>query len=482
MTSELKQKTAKGLFWGGFSNSLQQFLAMGFGIVAARLLSDSDYGLMAMLGIFNAFAAIIINGGFSIALTNKQNVTKEDYNAVFWFSFLTGCALSVILFFSAPLIAWWFNEPALTALSRVYFLCIPVGSLGVVPATILFKQLKIKQQAIIDITSLIISGIVGIIIIVNGGKYWGLAIQGLVCGSLYSLIRLIIVPWKPSLKIDFTPLKAFLSFSIKIFLTSIFQQINTYIFSLILGKYFGKNILGQFDRGQSWVVKGNALIAGMINYVTQPVLAQLNDDRQRQANVLRKLIRFGAFVSFPLMLGLAFTGKEFIVITVGEKWLPSVLIMQLFCISGSMGFLAALFSNLIYTKGKSGVYMNVTIGIGIVQIMATVCLSPWGIIPMLIGYIAIYLAGLFVWHHYVYQLVGLRVKDVLKDILPYLGIVFVCFSITWLITAKIENIYLLFVSKTVISAMLYIFLLRICNSTIFNESVEFFSKLTKRDK
>ncbi|MDR2626816.1 MAG: lipopolysaccharide biosynthesis protein [Dysgonamonadaceae bacterium] len=474
MASGLKQKTAKGLFWGGFSNSLQQLLAMGFGIVAARLLSDGDYGLIAMLGIFNVFASIIINGGFSIALINKQDATDRDYNAVFWFALLTAIVLSIILCLGAPLIAWWFNEPALIPLARVLFAAIPIGCLGIVPATILSKQLKIKQQAVIDISSLIVSVIVGIIIILNGGKYWGLAVQGLIAGILYSIVRLIIVPWKPSLKIDFTPLKTFFSFSIKIVLTGIFQQINTSIFSLILGKYFGKNILGQFDRGQSWVVKGNALISGMINYVTQPVLAQLNDDRQRQVKILRKLIRFGAFVSFPLMLGLAFVGKEFIIITIGEKWLPSVLVMQLFCLSGCIGFLCTLFSNLIYTRGKSNIYMNVTAGIGIAQIIIAIVLSPWGIISMLTGYLLVYFAGLFVWHHYVYQLIGLRIKDVLKDILPYLGIVLVCLGIAWLVTLRIEHIILLFVSKVIIFAILYIFMLRICNSTIFNESVGFF--------
>jgi O-antigen/teichoic acid export membrane protein len=473
MSSGLKQKTAKGLFWGGFSSGLQQFLALGFGIVAARLLSDGDYGLMAMLSVFNAFTGIITNGGFSIALINKKNVTDEDYNAVFWFSLLTGIALYAVMFLGAPLIAWWFNEPSLVALTRVSFIGLPVCSVGIIPATILFRQLKIKQQGIIDISSLIVSGSVGIIVIVNGGGYWGLAAQNLVYGILSAWARLAIVPWRPRLKIDFTPLKAFFSFSIKIVLTGIFQQINTYIFSLILGKYFGKNILGQFDRGQSWVLKGSALIAGMINYVTQPVLAQTNDDRERQANILRKLIRFGSFLSFPLMLGLAFTGKEFIIITIGEKWLPSVPIMQLFCLSGSVGFLAVLFSSLIYTRGKSDVYMNVTIAIGVGQIIATVCLSPWGIIPMSAGYIAVYLAGLFVWHHYVYRLVGLRIRDVLKDVLPYSGIALVCFSITWLITLQIEDVYVLFICKTLVSAVLYVLMLRICNSTIFNESLKF---------
>ena len=80
----LKQKTAKGLFWGGMSNGVQQFLGMLFGIYLARILDAEDYGLVGMLSIFSAVASTIINSGFSVALTNKQNATHKDYNAVFW--------------------------------------------------------------------------------------------------------------------------------------------------------------------------------------------------------------------------------------------------------------------------------------------------------------------------------------------------------------------------------------------------------------
>ena len=87
--SSLKEKTAKGLFWGGFSNGAQQLLNLGFGIVLARLLDASDYGMIGMLAIFSAIAGTLQESGFTVALANKQKVSHEDYNAVFWFSTLT---------------------------------------------------------------------------------------------------------------------------------------------------------------------------------------------------------------------------------------------------------------------------------------------------------------------------------------------------------------------------------------------------------
>ena len=116
----LKEKTAKGLFWGGLSNGVQQLLGMLFGIYLARMLNAEDYGLLGMLAIFSGIANTIINSGFTVALANKKGVSDREYNAVFWFMVLTGLIVYIILFFAAPLISSFYERPELTNLSRVF--------------------------------------------------------------------------------------------------------------------------------------------------------------------------------------------------------------------------------------------------------------------------------------------------------------------------------------------------------------------------
>jgi O-antigen/teichoic acid export membrane protein len=469
----LKQKTAKGLLWGGVSSGLQQLLTGVIGICIARILDVDDYGLVGILAIFMGIAATIINSGFSIALTNKQNAGHEDYNAVFWFTFFAGIILYVILFFSAPLIAGFFKRPELINLSRVLFICIFFGGLTTVPYTVMFKKLMTKQQAVVDIITTSISLSVALFLALEGFAYWALVIQNLIQVTLAATLKFIIAPWKPTLTINFSPLKYMFPFSIKILFTYIFNQITTNIFSVLLGKLYNATQVGYYSQGQKWMTMGNQFIGGMITYVTQPVLVQVNEDQGRQIGVLRKLIRFGAFLSFPLMLGLAFVGKEFILITVGEKWLPAVPFLQLFCIWGSVGFLWTLYTNLIFTKGSSDLYMYGMIITGLLQLIVIFCLHSLGILPMIVGYILVYFISLVIWQFYVHKLTGLQLRDVLKDILPYLGITLGCFFIAWLITKNTLNLYWLITSKIVISAILYIFTMKISNSVIFKECIEF---------
>lgn len=474
--SSLKQKTAKGLFWGGLSSGTQQVLQLVFGLFFARMLVQEDYGMVGVLAIFTSIASVLVTSGFPTALVNLKNITHEDYNAVFWFSSLTGLFLYLIMFFCAPLIALLFGYSELTALSRILSLGFLFAGFSVASSTFLHKNLMVKEQTLINIISLFTGGTVGVILVLYGFRYWGLAIHVVLYIALGSVLKIIFSPWKPTLNLNFFPLKGMFSFSSKILLTSIFNIVNTNIFSFILGKWFTLTDVGNYNQGYKWMTIGHSSIGGMINSVTQPILAQMSDSKERQLAALRKFIRFGAFVSFPLMLGLAFVGKEFIVVAIGEKWLPAVPFLQLFSIWGAFGFLNTLYTNLVFTLGKSNMYMYVTITCGVLQLITVFLLYRFGIFPMVIGFVVMYFAGLFIWQCVTSRLIGLRLKYVMKDILPYLLITGACFMVAWLLVRDIQNIYLLLSLKVLISMGLYFLVLKLSKSKIFEESIEFIRK------
>lgn len=112
-------------------------------------------------------------------------------------------------------------------------------------------------------------------------------------------------------------------FSSKMLITNIFMTINNNLFSVLLGKFYTKQAVGDFSQANKWNNMGHSLITGMINGVAQPVLASITEDTQRQVAVFRKMLRFTAFISFPAMFGLSIVSKEFIVITITDKWLVS---------------------------------------------------------------------------------------------------------------------------------------------------------------
>ena len=425
MSDTLKDKAAKGLIWGAVNNGATQILNAIFGIVLARLLSPDDYGLIAMLLVFSTVATALQDSGFVIALTNKRDATHDDYNAVFWFNILVSIVAYVILFSVSPWIATFYNEPILTSLSRYFFLGFFIASFSIVPRAILFRRLQQRELALMALSSLLISGTVGITLAANGFAFWGIATQTLVFNLCVTILSWYFSKWRPSFQTSlstiYSSLKPLLGFSCKMLFTYIFNNINNNIFSLLLGRLYNKTEAGIYSQAQKWNVMGSNTITGMIQGIAQPTFVQVGDDKERLCRAFSKMLRFTCFISFPAMLGLALIAREFIVITVTEKWLPSASLMQLLCIAGAFLPLATLYNNMIISRGKSDIYMwNVIIqGCVILGSLLTVHHFGGSITDMVMAYVIIIVSWTFVWHFFVNREIGFTWYQALKDILPF---------------------------------------------------------------
>lgn len=475
----LKEKTAKGLLWGGVSNGIQQLLNLAFGIVLARMLNAADYGMVGMLAIFTAIAGTLQDSGFTTAIVNKKEVTHKDYNAVFWFSFLTGVLLYVILFFSAPLIAAYYRQPDLIPLARFTFLGFVISSTATAHSAYLFRNLMVKQKAIAQIPALILSGGTGIIMAYNGMSYWGIATQSLIYILVVNVSFWYFSPWRPTFHIDFSPLKEMFGFSSKVLITNIFLQANNNIFSAIIGRLFLPKDVGFYSQANKWNSMGASLISGMMNSVAQPILSQVTDNTNRQQAVFRKMLRFTSYLSFPSMFGLALIAPEFIELTIQTKWMPCVPMLQTLCVWGAFLPISTLCSNLIISKGKSDIYMWNTIAIGILQVAAVLLVHRQGIYYMILTYACINIVWLLVWHHFIRKEISLRLWDAIKDIAPFGGIALLTMGITYALTVSIEPQWLLMTAKIIIAGIVYFCIMHLSRSKIQQEALSYLLRRKK---
>lgn len=241
--------------------------------------------MVGMLTIFTLIGNSLQESGFRAALVNLKEIRHEDYNAVFWCSTFIGIAAYLILFFCAPLIARFYGEPELLPLSRYCFLAIPIASLGTVQGAYLFRNLKVRQQAISGILAHIISGCLGVTLAFYGFSYWGIATQSLTYLIVVTLCSWHFSSWRPTLHIDFSPLKPLFSFSSKILITNIANQINNNILSVVLGKFFTSQSVGNYNQANKWNATGHQFITGMLNSVAQPILVKVRDDQERELRV-----------------------------------------------------------------------------------------------------------------------------------------------------------------------------------------------------
>ena len=478
MTNEtLKEKTAKGLFWGGLNSLTQQVIGVAFAIILGRLLDNADFGMMAMISVFSLIATTLQNSGFPTALANMKEPHDNDYNSVFWFNIIVGFSAYTVLFFCAPLIADYYNEPQLIPLCRYAFLSILIASFGTAQNAFLFKNLRAKQQAKAAMVAVLIASSTGVACAFAGLAYWSLATQGLVYVSINTLMAWHYSPWRPSLKnITFEPAKRMFRFSFKILLSNITNIINNNILNFLLGHYFTARDTGNYNQAYQWNSKCFSLVQSMVNQVAQPVLVDLQNEGERQLNAFRKMMRFAAFLSFPLLLGFGLVAKEFIVLTVGPKWIVSVGYVQILCFAGATMPLSTLLSNMVISKGKSNLYLYCILGLGIIQIASMLLLWPYGIKNMVIAYTLINIMWVFVWLFFVKRLTSYGLWFFIKDTTPFALAAFAVMTATHFATASIHTLWLLLICRIAMAMLLYYAVMRMARVQILAECQQFIMK------
>ncbi len=476
----LREKTEKGMFWGGLNNGVQQLLGLVFGIILGRLLTPSDYGMTAMISIFTLIATALQNSGFTAALANMKSPGHRDYNSVFWFNIIVAISLYVFLFFCAPLIAAFYRTESLIPLCRYAFLAIVLSSFGTAQSAYLFKNLMVKEQAKAGMTAVILSCLTGVTMALMDMAYWSLATQGLVFVGVNMLMQWHYSPWRPSLDVDFGPVKRMFRFSCKILATTILTHINTNVLNILLGRHFSTVETGYYNQAYQWNFKCFSLVQGMVQQVAQPVLAGLNGEDGRQLKVLRKMMRFTAFISFPLLFGFALVAEEFILLTIKEQWLPSARLLQILCIGGAVMPMCTLLSNTIISKGRSGTYMYGTLALGVAQIALMVTIWPLGLRAMVIGHSALNVIWLFVWHRLTARLTGYGLRMFLADTVPFALAAAGVMAATGAATAWIGPLWVMLAARVVVAATLYYAVMRGARVRILADCTDFLlSKIRK---
>ena len=268
-------------------------------------------------------------------------------------------------------------------------------------------------------------------------------------------------------------------FSCKILATTIMTCVNNNVLNILLGHYFSPRDTGYYNQAYQWNTKCFSLVQSMVAQVAQPVLVSLGDEPGRQMDVFRKMMRFTSFITFPLLFGFGLVAPEFIVIALGEKWLPSAELIQILCISGATMPIATLFSNMIISKGRSGTFFWCTFSLGVVQILTMLLIYPLGIHIMVVAYALLNLAWLSVWLFFVRRLTGYGYIMFIRDVMPFAlaatGVMLVAYEAT----RPIESLWALLLSRFAIAVVLYYAVMKIARVKILAECERFILKRRK---
>ena len=476
MEGGLKEKTAKGLLWGALNSGSTQLLNLIFGIILGRLLTPAEYGIVGVLSIFTLIAGNLQSSGFTQALVNLKAPRNEDYTAVFWFNTLTSFVLYALLFLSAPLIAQFFHQPCLVEVSRFVFLSFVISSFGIAHNAYMTKNMMNRELAIIGAIALLCSGGVATFLAFYGFSYWSLAWQQIIYITVLNIGRYYYTPWRPSWHFTFEPVRKMFGFSVKILITNIINTLSNNILTLLFGRLYPIKAVGDYSQAYKWNTMASAFVANAVGQVAQPVLASVKEEHGRSGRVFRKMLRFTAFLSFPAMFGLAIISNEFILLTIGKRWLDAVPLLQMLCIGGAFVPFYTLYQNVAISNGRSDFYMFCNIAQIVLQLVIIAFFYHLGINTMVMVYTLFTIAWLFVWQWIAHRIIGLRFWEVIKDVMPTQCIALLVMATTYFVTLPLHHLLLLLICRILIATLLYAAIMKVLHVEMMDELLLFIKK------
>lgn len=477
MSSNIKNETKKGVLWGFIDRFSLQFIQFVIGVILARLLAPSDYGLIGMLSIFMAISQTLIDSGFSNALIQRKNRTEVDLSTVFYFNVAIGFLLYISAFVIAPFVADFFNEPILSPLFRVISLSLLLNSLVVVQRAITTINIDFKGQAYINVISSVTSGIIGIVLAFLGYGVWALAIQSVSHTALSCLLFWYYTRWIPMPAFSVSSFKSLFSYGSKILASGLLHTFYVQLTSILLGKFYSSSILGFYSRAEHLATLPLHNITMVLQKTTFPIMSKIQDDDKRLIYIYGKYLRASSMVIFFIIFLLVAIADPLVRFLLGTKWESSIIPFQLLCFAFMFDHLFSVNLNLLQVKGRSDLFLYLEIVKKIISITLIIVGLKWGIIGLCVSKIIYSQIALIINTYYTGKLFHYNYLKQVRDFLPYLLMAFFANLPSYFIQQDISDNYLLIlILCTIVSLLLYIAELYLIKDELFSIGWSFIIK------
>jgi O-antigen/teichoic acid export membrane protein len=476
MADSLKQKTLSGLVW----NFLETFALQGFGfvqgIILARLLMPSDYGLIAMTAVFFTISYALADTGFTSALIRKKERKEIDYSTVFVANIVITFILCVILCLCASFIAKFYKEPLLEKIVCINALLMFLTSFLSILSNRLTIQLQFKDKSIVNVIAAVVTGCISM-----GMAFWGYGVWSLIFPNFVSfLIRLVMywryLRWFPQWAFSWSIYKEYFSYGSKMLLTTLIGAVYNNIYPIFIGRYYSSMRLGYYNKAQSYAALPSSIVGTAISKVTFPVLAKIQDDDDVLRMIYRKMIRVSAFVVFPTATLIAVLARPLVLVLLTEKWEQSIIYLQILCFAAMWDPIHSLNLNLLMIKGRSELFLRLEIIKKIIGIGLLCVTIPMGLVVMCYGQVVAAILFLVINTYYTGKFINVGFFRQIRDLVPTILSTLAMGGFVWLVLWPIPSFYVQIVVGSIIGICSYWGVAKITKS----EDYDSFLDLVKR--
>lgn len=476
----IKNEVISSLIWKFLERIGTQGVQFIVSIILARLLLPSDYGVVSMILVFTAIANVFIQTGFSTSLIQKKDSDELDFSSVFYISLLIAAICYVILFFAAPIIASFYNMPAITSILRVISLTLFFGAINSVQNAKIAKEMKFKKLFLSSLVAILISGTTGVLMAYKGFGPWALVGQQITNSIATTIILWFTSGWKPKLMFSINRVKSLLSYGWKILCSALLDTIYQNIYNLVIGKFYSSSTLGNYNKGEQFPKLIAVNVDGAISSVMLPAYSKQQDRKDKLKKMVRRSIVTSSLLLFPMMFGLAAVAETVVKVLLTENWLGCVPFMQLLCIVYALYPINTANLQVIKALGKSDYFLKLEIIKKIIGLIVLIVTLPFGVPQMAIGQVLVAILSTFINAFPNRKLLNYNYFEQIKDLFPTLIISIIMFIIVYSFNFINLNMYILLIIQILVGVIIYFGLAYIFKLESLNYMIEILKSFLKK--
>jgi len=413
-------KVLSGLIWKFAETAGAQFVSSITTIVVARILDPEAYGVVAIISVFIAVFSVFVDSGLGSALIQKKDADDLDYSSVFFANIVICAAVYLILFIAAPIISTFFEIESMTSLIRVSGLTIIISSIKNIQGSYISKNMLFKKFFFASLGGTIASGVVGILLALNGYGVWSLILATLTDNVIDTLIMWMSIKWRPKFIFSFERLKSLFNYGSKLLISNILNKIYDNLYKLVIGKFYSTEQLAYYSKGDNLPSKLTTNVNNAINGVLMPVMANAQDDKEEVKEIMKRMLQASFYIMTPLLVGLAVVAKPAIIVVLTEKWLPAVPFMQITCLIKLMRPIHTANLIAIQSQGRSDIFLIQEIIKKITCLTILFIVYRYGVMAMALGLLLSDFLDLITNSVPNIKLLNYSLLEQVKDILPIL--------------------------------------------------------------
>lgn len=379
LEGDLKGRSVRGGLVTLTSQGLQFVIQSISTVVMARLLTPTDFGLVAMVAAITGLASAFADFGLSEATVQRRDINHHQVSTLFWINVAIGVAFMLVTSASAPLLAWFYREPRLKQITLLLSLTFLISGLRVQHDALLKRQMRFVSLALRDVGSFALAVPVGIIVALRGGGYWALIASTLTLNFTQMVLSWLMVHWRPGLPHRDASIRSLLAFGGNVAGSYVITNVNRNVDNLLVGCYWGASPLGLYSRAYNLLMLPVRQLSAPAASVAIPTFSRIQDNPERFARYYLRLANLIIWISAPIFGFLFVSARPVILLTLGNQWWEAAPVFQILAI-GALGQL--LFESTIWllvSRGQSARLIKLLLVISPIIIGSFVIGLPFGI-------------------------------------------------------------------------------------------------------